>query len=57
MQKPNTKVQAGGFAGGLALLIVWGLGQCGVTVPPEAAAAIATVLSFAVAYFVPEKKA
>lgn len=55
MQKPNTKVAAGGLAGGLSLLLVWGIGALGVEVPAEVAAAITTVITFAVSYFVPEK--
>lgn len=53
---PNTKVAAGGLAGGISTLIVWGLGAAGVEVPPEVAAALATLVAFGVAYFVPERK-
>lgn len=55
MQKPNTKVAAGGLAGGLSMLIIWGIGAAGVEVPAEVAAAITTLITFAVSYFVPEK--
>lgn len=57
MQKPNTKVAAGGLAGGLSMLIIWGIGAAGVDVPAEVAAAITTLVTFAVGYFVPEKAA
>lgn len=55
-QLPNKKVAAGGLAGGLSTLLVWGLGEMGVEVPAEVAAAIATLVAFGVAYMVPEKK-
>jgi len=55
MQKPNTKVAAGGLAGGLSMLIIWGVGAAGVDVPAEVAAAITTLVTFVVGYFVPEK--
>lgn len=48
---PDTKVKAGGLAGTVTLLIVIVLGQFGVEVPPEAAAAITTLLGFLAAYF------
>ena len=55
MKKPiNKKVAAGGFAGGMSLLVVWGLGSLGVDVPPEVAAALTTVITFAVSYLVPD---
>ena len=55
MQKPNTKVAAGGLAGGLSLLVVWGVGAAGIEVPAEVAAALTTIITFAVSYFVPER--
>lgn len=55
MSKPNTKVAAGGLAGSLSVLIVWGLSSLGIEVPPEASAALATVVAFGVSYLVPEK--
>lgn len=57
MQKPNTKVAAGGLAGGLSMIIIWLLGQLDVDLPAEVAAAITTLVTFAVGYFVPEKAA
>lgn len=53
---PTRKVVAGGLAGALTTLIVAvieGLG--GIEVSPDVAAALTTVLSFIVAYAVPEK--
>jgi hypothetical protein len=52
---PTNKVTAGGIGGALASIIVWGVSLAGVEVPPEVAAAVATVVSFALAYLVPEK--
>lgn len=54
MTKPNRKVQAGGLAGLLATVIVWALGLADVAVPPDVAAALATLMISLVAYFVPE---
>lgn len=52
---PTKKVTAGGLAGALSVLIVWALGEFGgLTIPPEIASAITTVLAFATSYFVPE---
>lgn len=56
MQKPNRKVAAGGLSGGLSLIIVWLLGQTDAEVPPEVAAALTTVITFVVGYFVPDKQ-
>lgn len=53
MQKPDRKVAAGGLAGGVSMLIVWGIGAAGVEVPAEVAAAITTIVTFVTSYFVP----
>ena len=47
------KVQAAGLGGALGIITVW-LISFGVDVPGEVAAAISTVLSVAVGWFVPE---
>ena len=57
MERPNSKVAAGGLAGGLSLLLIWGVGAAGVAVPAEVAAAITTIITFGVSYFVTEKVA
>lgn len=50
---PNRKVTAGGLAAALTTLIVWIVNSIvGVSVSGEAAAALVTILSFAVAYMV-----
>lgn len=55
---PQRKVAAGTLAGALAALVVWGLDAfAGVRMSGESAAALVTVLSFAVAYMVPSEKA
>lgn len=52
--KPTPKVGGGVLAGALAVILVWVLSLLGVEVPGAVGAAIATVLGFAVAWFVPE---
>lgn len=47
---PTQKVAAGGAASAAAVLIVFIADQLGLEIPPEAAAAIATLLGFAGAY-------
>lgn len=55
---PTRKVAAGGFAGAATIVLVWALGAATeVAVPPEVAAAMTTVLTFAVAWWVPEARA
>lgn len=51
---PRPKVQAAGIGGAVATLIVFIVGVLGVEVPPEAAAALATIAAFALGYRVPE---
>lgn len=51
---PNRKVTAGGLGGALAMVLVWGLGELGVDVPAEVAAALSTVVGFGLAYFTNE---
>ena len=50
MTKPNSKVQAAGFAGALTIVLVWALAQAGVELPPEVASAITTVIATAAGY-------
>lgn len=50
---PQKKVAAGGLAGALSVLLLWGLSALGVAVSAEAGAALATIVGFAVAYMVP----
>lgn len=47
----DSKVGAGAFAGALAILTVWILGECGLEVPNEPAVAIGTVYAFVMGYF------
>lgn len=54
---PNRKVVAGALAGAATTILVWGVSLAGVSVPPEVAAAFATILGALVAYFVPERLA
>ena len=44
------KVAAGGAAGAFTILLVWVLGELGVSVPAEAASAITTLVSFIAGY-------
>lgn len=51
---PDTKVTVGALAGAVVSIIVWVVGlTTSVEVPAEAAAALVTVVSFALAYLVP----
>lgn len=45
--RPQPKIAAAGVSGAAATVLVWILGEVGVDVPPEVAAALATLLSFA----------
>ena len=50
---PTRKVGAGGFAGVVCTFVVWLYDTCGLPgspVPPETAAALATMASFAASY-------
>ena len=48
--KPTGKVQATGLAGAASIVLVWALAQTGLTMPPEVASAVTTLLSFAAGY-------
>ena len=51
---PVRKVAAGGAAGAVTTIIVWILSAAfKIDIPPEIAAAITVVLSFAAGYFIP----
>lgn len=54
---PDRKVVAGALAGALATIIVWAASLGGVSVPPEVAAALATILGLVAAYLIPERMA
>lgn len=50
--QPQPKVLAGGVAGALTVLLVYGLKAfAGIDLPAEVSAAVTTVLSFTAAYF------
>jgi len=52
---PSRKVTGGALAGGLSIILVWGVKQWGhVDIPAEVASALTVVISFITAYFVPE---
>lgn len=46
----NPKTKAAGVAGAVTLVIVFVLGQLGVEIPPDVAAAVTVILAFAAAY-------
>lgn len=48
--KPTEKVQAGGYAGSAAIVLLWIAGQLGLDVPPEIAGAFVLLLSGAAAW-------
>ena len=54
--KPDRKVAAGGIAGALSIILVWGVGYADIVVPPEVASAVTVIIGFAVSYLVPAKK-
>lgn len=46
----NPKTTAAGVAGAVTLVIVFVLGQLGVEIPADVAAAVVTIIAFAAAY-------
>ena len=50
MQKPDSKVAAGGIAGAIACCLVWTTGQAGLDMPAEVGAGFATLIIFAASY-------
>jgi hypothetical protein len=54
--KPRPKVAASGSAGAATILIVFIAGELGLDVPPEAAAALTTLLSFAAGWVKKDKR-
>lgn len=48
--KPTEKVQAGGYAGALALVLLWLAGQAGIEMSPEVAAGLALLIAGAGAW-------
>jgi hypothetical protein len=53
--KPTNKVSAATAAGAASILLVFVLGELGVDLTSEAAAAVATLLAFAGGYFTRER--
>lgn len=53
---PTSKVTAAGVGGAVAVLISWVLGLFGIDLPPEAAAAIALLLSAGAGYVTRERR-
>lgn len=47
------KVQAGGLAGAITVVLVWIAGTAGVDVPPEVASAFTTIISVGVGWLIP----
>jgi putative flippase GtrA len=53
---PRPKVAAAGIAGAATTILIWILNSLlGVEVPPEVAAALATILAFLAGYFTPQQ--
>lgn len=46
----NPKTSAAGIAGAVTLVIVFVLGQLGVEIPADVAAAVTTIIAFVAAY-------
>lgn len=54
---PTNKVAASGIGGSISVVLIWAVNQFfNIELPPEVAAAIATVISFASGYLVREKR-
>lgn len=52
---PSRKISSSALAGGLSIILVWGIKQWGnIEMPGEVASGLTTVLSFIVGYLVPE---
>jgi hypothetical protein len=53
---PSTKVSTGAVAGAVVVFVIWVVKAAGLVddVPPEVAAAVTTVVSFVLAWLVPE---
>lgn len=53
-EAPHRKVNAAALAGGLSIILVWAVKEFGGhNIPGEVASGLTTVLSFIVAYIVP----
>lgn len=52
---PTRKVASGALGGAVATLVLWIIDVTGVELPQAVAAAIATIVVFAVAYLVPSE--
>lgn len=46
----HPKVAAGGLAGAATVILVWVASLAGLSVPPEVASAVTTILSFAAGF-------
>lgn len=47
---PKPKVAAGGIAGAISILVVYGANLAGIDVPPEVAVSLGVVVSFVAGY-------
>jgi hypothetical protein len=52
----SRKVQAGGAAGALTVILVWAAGTAGLDVPAEVASAFTTLIAAAAGWLIPEPK-
>ena len=53
MEKPSRKIGAASMAAFATTILVWIVGQCGVELPAEVAAAVTGLLTALVGYVVP----
>lgn len=53
--KPTRKVTAAGIGVPASIVVVWIVGLFGIEMPPEVAAAVASLISTGLAYFVRDK--
>jgi hypothetical protein len=53
---PTPKVAGAGMGGGVAVILIWLIESSGVTVPAEVAGAIASLVSFALAWLIADNR-
>jgi hypothetical protein len=54
---PSRKTGSGALAGALSVVVVWGIGLTGISIPPEIASAFTVLCHFVVAWLVPNAAA
>lgn len=52
----NSKVQAGGAAGAITVVLVWAVGLAGLEIPPEVASAVTVLIGTGAAFLKTETR-